>query len=110
MFLSIFDIFKIGVGPSSSHTMGPMTAAALFLDDLRNGIILVNFEHGSEASFTLSSKNNGANAGGTWEWWINNTARISIAGVPSNDLSRFVFTCRNSAGLLNMSRPCSHFH
>ncbi len=37
MFLSIFDIFKIGIGPSSSHTMGPMTAAARFLDDLRNG-------------------------------------------------------------------------
>ncbi|WP_224816746.1 L-serine ammonia-lyase [Hasllibacter sp. MH4015] len=37
MFLSIFDIFKIGVGPSSSHTMGPMTAAARFLQDLRNG-------------------------------------------------------------------------
>ncbi|MBC6437685.1 MAG: L-serine ammonia-lyase [Rhodobacteraceae bacterium] len=35
MFLSIFDIFKIGIGPSSSHTMGPMTAAARFLDDLR---------------------------------------------------------------------------
>ena len=28
MFLSVFDIFKIGVGPSSSHTMGPMLAAA----------------------------------------------------------------------------------
>ncbi|MBJ3764516.1 L-serine ammonia-lyase [Maribius pontilimi] len=38
MFLSVFDIFKIGVGPSSSHTMGPMTAAALFLDDLRGGV------------------------------------------------------------------------
>jgi L-serine dehydratase len=37
MFLSIFDIFKIGVGPSSSHTMGPMTAAARFLADLRGG-------------------------------------------------------------------------
>lgn len=37
MFLSVFDIFKIGVGPSSSHTMGPMTAAARFLDDLRGG-------------------------------------------------------------------------
>jgi L-serine dehydratase len=37
MFLSIFDIFKIGVGPSSSHTMGPMTAAARFLHDLRSG-------------------------------------------------------------------------
>ncbi|MCL4120939.1 UNVERIFIED_CONTAM: hypothetical protein GTU68_042050 [Idotea baltica] len=32
MFLSIFEIFKIGVGPSSSHTMGPMVAAARFLD------------------------------------------------------------------------------
>ena len=31
MYLSVFDIFKIGVGPSSSHTMGPMTAAADFV-------------------------------------------------------------------------------
>ena len=37
MFLSVFDIFKIGVGPSSSHTMGPMLAAARFLDELRDG-------------------------------------------------------------------------
>ncbi len=37
MFLSIFDIFKIGIGPSSSHTMGPMMAAARFLDTLRRG-------------------------------------------------------------------------
>lgn len=35
MFLSVFDVFKIGIGPSSSHTMGPMTAAARFLDQLR---------------------------------------------------------------------------
>lgn len=35
MFLSVFDIFKIGIGPSSSHTMGPMTAALRFLDTLR---------------------------------------------------------------------------
>ena len=34
MFLSVFDIFKIGVGPSSSHTMGPMTAANQFLSTL----------------------------------------------------------------------------
>lgn len=37
MFLSVFDIFKIGIGPSSSHTMGPMTAAGMFLDALRSG-------------------------------------------------------------------------
>ena len=34
MFLSVFDIFKIGIGPSSSHTMGPMTAARRFLERL----------------------------------------------------------------------------
>ena len=35
MFLSVFDMFKIGIGPSSSHTMGPMVAGARFLDHLR---------------------------------------------------------------------------
>lgn len=35
MFLSVFDIFKIGIGPSSSHTMGPMTAAVRFLQSLK---------------------------------------------------------------------------
>jgi len=35
MFLSVFDVFKIGIGPSSSHTIGPMVAAARFLDRLR---------------------------------------------------------------------------
>lgn len=34
MFLSIFEVFKIGIGPSSSHTMGPMVAAGKFLDSL----------------------------------------------------------------------------
>lgn len=33
--LSVFEIFKIGIGPSSSHTMGPMLAAGRFLDRLR---------------------------------------------------------------------------
>ncbi len=37
MFLSVFDIFKLGIGPSSSHTMGPMVAAARFLDLIRSG-------------------------------------------------------------------------
>lgn len=35
MFIGISDIFKIGIGPSSSHTMGPMVAAGLFLDKVR---------------------------------------------------------------------------
>lgn len=32
MAVSLFDIFKIGIGPSSSHTVGPMRAAARFLE------------------------------------------------------------------------------
>jgi L-serine dehydratase len=32
--LSVLDIFKIGLGPSSSHTMGPMNAACTFVEDL----------------------------------------------------------------------------
>ncbi|WP_375281724.1 L-serine ammonia-lyase [Pseudooctadecabacter sp.] len=35
MFLSVFEMFKVGIGPSSSHTIGPMVAAARFLDHLR---------------------------------------------------------------------------
>lgn len=34
MAISVFDLFKIGVGPSSSHTVGPMRAGALFVDAL----------------------------------------------------------------------------
>src|SRR5210317_251930 len=32
--VSVFDIFKIGIGPSSSHTVGPMKAARAFVDSL----------------------------------------------------------------------------
>ncbi|GAB7267662.1 hypothetical protein DZJ_42200 [Dickeya ananatis] len=34
--VSVFDIFKIGIGPSSSHTVGPMKAGNMFTDDLVN--------------------------------------------------------------------------
>ena len=34
MQLSVFDIFKIGIGPSSSHTVGPMKAARRFAEAL----------------------------------------------------------------------------
>ena len=34
MPISIFEMFRVGIGPSSSHTVGPMRAAALFLHEL----------------------------------------------------------------------------
>ncbi|MEM9702972.1 MAG: serine dehydratase beta chain, partial [Planctomycetota bacterium] len=36
-FVSTFDLFKIGVGPSSSHAVGPMRAGLMFLSDLKKG-------------------------------------------------------------------------
>ena len=40
MSLSVFDIFKVGIGPSSSHTMGPMRAAREFASGLkRDGLL-----------------------------------------------------------------------
>ncbi|MGY6533499.1 L-serine ammonia-lyase [Glycocaulis sp.] len=41
MHFGVFDLFKIGIGPSSSHTVGPMKAARLFLER-------VDAEHGLE--------------------------------------------------------------
>jgi L-serine dehydratase len=40
MTVSVFDLFKLGIGPSSSHTMGPMTAAGRFLVRLREAGLL----------------------------------------------------------------------
>src|ERR1700675_515110 len=40
MAVSVFDLFKIGIGPSSSHTVGPMRAALMFVQGLeRNGLL-----------------------------------------------------------------------
>jgi L-serine dehydratase len=40
MPLSVFDLFKIGIGPSSSHTVGPMRAAGRFLRELETDGLL----------------------------------------------------------------------
>ncbi|HJV26955.1 MAG TPA: L-serine ammonia-lyase [Aromatoleum sp.] len=40
MAISVFDLFKIGIGPSSSHTVGPMRAAQVFVLGLREAGLL----------------------------------------------------------------------
>jgi L-serine dehydratase len=42
--LSVFDLFKIGIGPSSSHTVGPMWAALRFVQALANAGVLERVE------------------------------------------------------------------
>ncbi|PSS58547.1 L-serine ammonia-lyase [Pseudomonas sp. BBP2017] len=50
MAISVFDLFKIGIGPSSSHTVGPMRAAATFARALREQGLL---EHVSRVEVRL---------------------------------------------------------
>ena len=40
MAVGVFDLFSIGIGPSSSHTVGPMRAAAVFAEELRASGVL----------------------------------------------------------------------
>ncbi|MBT8769590.1 L-serine ammonia-lyase, partial [Metapseudomonas boanensis] len=44
MSLSVFDLFKVGIGPSSSHTVGPMRAAARFVSGLKTEGLLDRVE------------------------------------------------------------------
>jgi iron-sulfur-dependent L-serine dehydratase single chain form len=42
MAISVFDLFKVGIGPSSSHTVGPMKAARMFAEGLRDDGLLAS--------------------------------------------------------------------
>ncbi|MZI94445.1 L-serine ammonia-lyase [Vibrio sp. CAIM 722] len=44
MNISVFDLFKVGIGPSSSHTVGPMKAAYLFVQELQKADLLGQVE------------------------------------------------------------------
>ena len=45
MAISVFDLFSIGIGPSSSHTVGPMRAARMFAGRLKNEGLLAQTRH-----------------------------------------------------------------
>ena len=44
MTASVFDLFRIGIGPSSSHTVGPMRAARAFVQALESQEVLARVE------------------------------------------------------------------
>ena len=77
MALSVFDIFKIGIGPSSSHTVGPMVAARRFCEhlihqrqfeqahriyvDLYGSLALTGKGHGSDTAIILGLEHRSEN-------------------------------------------------
>jgi L-serine dehydratase len=50
MAISVFDLFSVGIGPSSSHTVGPMRAAGMFVDELVAGDLV---DHVDDVSVDL---------------------------------------------------------
>jgi len=45
MAISVFDLFSVGIGPSSSHTVGPMRAALRFVEHLRHTNVISDVAH-----------------------------------------------------------------
>ena len=61
--ISIFDIFKIGIGPSSSHTVGPMKAAREFVERLaESGANVRNIEVRLFGSLAYTGKGHGTDS------------------------------------------------
>ena len=60
--ISIFDIFKIGVGPSSSHTVGPMKAARAFVESLPAPARVARVEVTLYGSLAFTGKGHGTDS------------------------------------------------
>ena len=63
MAISVFDLFKIGIGPSSSHTVGPMRAARMFVERLAHAGRLpsvTRIESGLYGSLGATGKGHGS--------------------------------------------------
>ena len=64
MYTSLFELFKIGIGPSSSHTVGPINASNLFIDYIKKSkykIVSINIE--IYGSLALTGKGHGTDLG-----------------------------------------------
>ncbi|WP_076409144.1 L-serine ammonia-lyase [Shewanella sp. UCD-KL12] len=62
--ISVFDMFKIGIGPSSSHTVGPMKAGNIFINDLdKEGLLERTDELRSELFGSLGQTGKGHGTG-----------------------------------------------
>jgi iron-sulfur-dependent L-serine dehydratase single chain form len=63
MTISVFDLFKVGIGPSSSHTVGPMKAARMFAEGLRDDGLMPQVQTvrvGLYGSLGLTGKGHGS--------------------------------------------------
>ena len=67
MAISVFDLFKIGIGPSSSHTVGPMRAAQVFASGLAeaisqiliHGVTIIHFHNEAQLRIFINRNDDG---------------------------------------------------
>jgi L-serine dehydratase len=59
LWTGVFDLFRIGIGPSSSHTVGPMLAAARFLAEIPAGLTVQALKVELFGSLALTGKGHG---------------------------------------------------
>ena len=75
--ISVMDLFTIGIGPSSSHTVGPMRAARLFMDslpaqpvrvscDLYGSLALTGRGHATDTAILLGLSHEDLAEAGAW--------------------------------------------
>lgn len=58
-WIGLFDLFRIGIGPSSSHTVGPMLAAARFVQEIPVGFPAERLRVELFGSLALTGKGHG---------------------------------------------------
>ncbi len=104
MSISIFDLFSIGIGPSSSHTVGPMRAAKAYVNQLAQRQLLPNVDHvivDLYGSLALTGKGHGTDLA-----IINGLENQSPEGVdPSQVLPRVKEITKTQTLQLNGSHP-----
>jgi L-serine dehydratase len=106
--ISVFDIFKIGIGPSSSHTMGPWKAAKRFISEIQLAGLLddvVTLQVELYGSLAKTGKGHGTNMA-----IMMGLMGHDPATTPMEDVSPTVEKIRQDSILfLNNSKPV-HFH
>ena len=86
MAISVFDLFKVGIGPSSSHTVGPMRAARMFVVQIQQRDLMPRLArlrcslHGSLGATGLGHASDKAVLLG----WMGHTPdTVEVAKIPS---------------------------
>jgi len=86
MFVSFFELFKIGIGPSSSHTVGPMVASDQFLREVERDVPLSTITHIEVdlfGSLALTGKGHGTDTAILLGLMGKSPATVDIDTIPS---------------------------